>query len=126
MTKTLTNSQFVTVAGWRRAYTFSTIAGYATKLGKDAKEYRERAIRNGHDLAWTINSGVALVGDKKLGAAILAREAQEFASATVLENGETVEIEGELYQVKVMGERYSDPIHFKLLGTPLRDLLGAF
>ena len=109
----INHGAFVTIAGWNRAYKFSTIAGYA---GADkAAAYRARAEKNGHDLAWAINSGTCLYGDKAAGQRALAQEANEFATAVVLVDGESVSVEGEIFTVKAMGQRYSDPIHFKIV-----------
>jgi hypothetical protein len=110
----LIHGQFVTVAGWRRAYAFSTIAGYAASYGGDPAEARATALGHGHDIAWTVNPGTALLGDRGAAKAMLDREAAELAGATIVADGEAVEIDGERFIVKVMGERYSDPIHFKV------------
>jgi hypothetical protein len=114
--QTINHGAFVTVAGWNRAYAFSTLAGYVAKTNRDLAPARARAIANGHDLAWCINSGTCLYGDKAAGARALAQEAAELASAVIVADGEQVQIDGELYTVKVMGQRYSDPIHFKRVG----------
>lgn len=117
MTKTLTHDQFVTAAGWNRAYALGTIAGYYNETGRDAAaaEARIRALKNGHNIAWTVNPGTVIVGDRALGKALLARDAAELAAATIVANGEIVEIEGERFAVRIMGQRYADPIHFELI-----------
>jgi len=108
MTTTLTASQFVTVAGWDRAYVFDTARNYC---GGD--EGHARTVAQGHDTAWTINTGSSIVSDRAWSARMLAEEAEQLAGAVVIADGETVLIEGELFTVKVNGQRFSDPISFK-------------
>lgn len=111
--QTIVHHQFVTVAGWDRAYQFSTSAGYTKSYGGDVAEARARADKLGHDVAWCVNPGSALLGDRETAKAMLAKEAAQLASAIVVADGVEVEVEGERFKVKVMGQRYADPIHFK-------------
>jgi hypothetical protein len=106
---------FVTAPGFRRAFQVGTLASFCEGRSEALSVARERADRNGHDIAWTVNPGTCLVGDKALGAQLLAKEAEQFAGATVVADGQQVVIEGETFTVKVMGERFADPIHFKLV-----------
>lgn len=115
---TLTAGSFVTAPGFRRAFPVGTLAAFTAKTDKTPEglaKARARAEANGHDIAWTVNTGTVLLGDKAAGARRLAEEAAQFEGATFVTDGQLVEIEGERFQVKVMGERYADPIHFKLV-----------
>ena len=104
---TLNAGQFVTAPGFRKAYAFNTARSYAGEAS------HARAIANGHDTAWTVNPGSALLGDREAAKRMLAKEAEQLAGAVMIENGQVVEIEGERFKVKINGERYSDPIAFK-------------
>lgn len=106
--QTLIANQFVTVAGWDRAYQFDTARNYC---GGD--EGHARTVAQGHDTAWTVNTGSSIVSDRAWAARMLADEAAQLQSAAIVSDGEVVEIEGEQFTVRVMGQRFSDPIHFK-------------
>ena len=106
--QTLIANQFVTAAGWDRAYQFDTARNYC---GGD--EGHARAVAQGHDTAWTVNTGSCIVSDRTWAAAKLAEEAEQLRTATIVDDGEMVEIEGETFTVRVMGQRFADPIHFK-------------
>lgn len=111
-------NDFVTAPGFRRAFKVGTLSAFTAKLNRTPEALeaaRAKALSLGHDIAWTVNTGTCLVGDKALGARMLAEEAAQFAGATLVTDGQLVEIEGETFKVKVMGERFSDPIHFKLV-----------
>jgi len=110
--KTLSPQTFVTVAGWNRAFKFNTARGYAAQYGEDQEAAHARCVGFGHDTAWTVNPGSALLGDRAAAAALLQQEARDLAGSTVLQNGEQVEIEGKSFTVRVMGAKFSDPIHF--------------
>lgn len=102
----LVPGQFVTAAGFRRAFDLMT----CRSRGFD----EARTLANGHDIAWTVNAGTALTDSPEYNRRRLAEEAAQLASAVTLTNGQTVEIEGRTFRVKINGERYADPIAFKL------------
>lgn len=111
--QTLIANQFVTVAGWDRAFEFSTARGYAARYNEDQDAAHARCVGFGHDTAFTINGGTMLTDSRAYNAAKLAEAAANLAGATIIADGETVKIEGETFTVRVMGQRFSDPIHFK-------------
>lgn len=108
--KTLSYGQYVTMNTWNPSDAFPvfTVEGFAFKNGTDKERAVERAIKNGHDLAGTINIGTVLADS----IGYYEREEAKKNSAVVLVAGEQVLIEGRHYTVKPMGTRYSDPIHF--------------
>ncbi len=92
-----------------------TIEGYARKNGAtDIAAQVERAIRNGHDLAGSIFTGTCITTSK----AFYAREDAEYATAQVLQEGQSVMLEGRFYTVRFnagntgTSPRNSDPIRF--------------
>jgi len=101
--KTLTYDTPVRIAAWADSESADvfTVRGYAQKNGQDPDAAEARAIANGHELASTIYSSGALVGDRNLGARLAAERRAKAASATVLEDGEPVMIEGKRYKVRV-------------------------
>ena len=115
--KTLIANTFVTVAGWDRAFQFSTARSYAAQYNEDQDAAHARCVGFGHDTAFTINGGTMLTDSRAYNTAKLAEAAANLASATTVADGETVQIEGETFTVRVMGRRFSDPIHFKRVGA---------
>ena len=111
--QTLTANTFVTVAGWSRAFQFSTARGYAAQYGEDQEGAHARCVGFGHDTAFTVNGGTMLTDSRAYNLAKLAESAAQLAGATVIADGERVEIEGDTFIVRVVGQRFSDPIHFK-------------
>ena len=97
-----------------------TIEGCARKDGEDIQASIELEMRNAKknyvepSLAWTNAAGAELVGEFEGREEWLAKKQARFNAATILENGEKVEIEGRLYTVKIhpRAEFISDPIHF--------------
>jgi hypothetical protein len=78
------------------------------------QEGLERVISHGHELAWTVYAGSALVNDPS---EYHRAKRAEHESALVVEDGILVEIEGRPYRIKVLpGQtqfpKYSDPIKF--------------
>lgn len=128
--KTLTYQQPVRLAAWAddAFVTVFTTRGYALANGRDADEAEARARRNGHALMGTIYSSNPLVGDRTLGAALLAKARAQAAAAVTLDRDEVVKIEGRPYRVRIArgnDGRYPvncDPIHF--IPVPAVDLEG--
>lgn len=101
--KTLSYDQAVRVPSWADnvfARVF-TVRGYAAKNGNDPAAAEEMAHERGHELAGTIYSSGALLGDRQLAARLLAEAREIAAGAVSLENGEHVMIDGRRYAVKV-------------------------
>lgn len=104
----LKHNDLVKIASWVGSYAkVGTLNGYCPDRAATARE-------RGEPEAWTVNAGAALSSDKSYYAA----EEAKAASAIVIAHGETVEIEGKPYTVRVMPRndgqfpRNSDPIHF--------------
>ena len=110
----LVHRQQVRVAGavWPQAITVGTAEGYAKRYDEDPVEVVKREIARCHALAWTTLEPGCLCSDYPCKAAAIAAKKAAFEAATVLEDGMAVEIEGRKYKVKIIGLRYSDPIHF--------------
>lgn len=114
-TTTLTHNQEIRVKGFSNLankITIGTCRGYAAQYNEDGEASHARALANGHDTAWTNQAASVLTSDYKGKAEELDRAAAERASAVEIEDGQVVEIEGESFRVKVLGERYSDPVKF--------------
>lgn len=112
----LSHNQIIRVKGFSRyanKITVGTARGYAAQYNDDAEEAHKRAIENGHETAWANQSAAVLSADYPGKAEALEAEAAAIAAAPEIENGQTVEIEGEIFTVRVTGERYSDPVHFQ-------------
>jgi len=95
-----------------------TARGYAAKHGVgDAEAFHQRALTHGHDTAWTHYMGGALLGDRNARDAQAADIQARLERAVTLTGGDTVEIEGEQFIVRVAwgnqdSPRNSDPIKF--------------
>lgn len=85
---------------------------------RDAEEAHADALAHGHATAWTSQAHAALTADYKGKAAELDAAAIATAAAPIIADGDTVEIEGEFFRVRVMGERYSDPAAFVRIAQP--------
>ena len=115
--KTLHHNQLCYVAAWGReeAFSIGTLEGYAAESGSDINKALERAKANGHDIVWSINPGKAITNSDGYYDRLRALQ----ASATEIAGGELVSIEGRTYTVKLMGARYSDPVHFLAVAEEL-------
>lgn len=114
-TTTLSHNQEIRVKGFSRLankITVGTCRGYAAKYKEDGEASHQRALKNGHDTAWTNQAASVLSDNYKGKAEELDRAAAATAAAPEIEDGQVVEIEGETFRVKVLGERYSDPVKF--------------
>ena len=115
--KTLSHNEVIRLATWN-AGDYARVFGLRGFCEAGARDYDAalaRARQNGHDIAATMHSGTALVDD---GGKHYAREEATAATATILTEGETVEIEGVRYMVGAnhgneKGPRNSDPIRFE-------------
>lgn len=132
--KRLEHGQKAFIAAWGRddSFTIGTVEGYAaenfhlkssaTKTGTAIEAISaavDRAIKNGHDLAYTINIGKCITDSQ----GYYERLRAEQAAAIEICAGEIVLIEGREYTVKLMGARYSDPVHFVPLVKQQRNLI---
>jgi len=89
-----------------------TVRGYAESYGESGEKAIERATRNGHNLAFTVQDPSMICCDYKGKAEKLAALNAEIDSSPVLCEGNIVEIDGLLYKTRLVGEKYSSPIKF--------------
>jgi hypothetical protein len=94
-----------------------TARGFAASHGQDPQALHGRELANGHDTAFTTFSGFMLFGDGRSTEEAIAKAKAEAAKATVLDDGDMVEIEGEMFMVCVVrdndrGPNTCDPITF--------------
>lgn len=106
-TKTLTAGDHVKGYGFTRSFPLTTVRA---KYGQDA---HDRAVRRGHETAFCVNPGTALISDREESARRNFEAAANFEEAVTVENGELVNIEGELLRVVVNGQKFADPIVFR-------------
>ncbi len=113
--KTLQDGQEIRVKGFSQyasSIKVGTARGYAKKYNENAEAAHRRAIDNGHDTAYAIQMPSIITADYKGKSEELDAKAKATAQSVEIENGEQVEIEGDTFTVKVLGERYSDPVKF--------------
>lgn len=122
--KTLKHNEQVKVIGWiyNPQVIVGTVEGMAREDGDDIQAEVARVQENmklyphsGHSLAFANMSASVLESDYDGKQAKADKKKAAYDSATVLENGEKVEIEGRIYTVLVLCKGYcdvSDPIHF--------------
>lgn len=115
---TLTNGDQVRLAAWEHASVpVTTVRGYAAEYKENPETTYQRAVERGHNTAWTTFTGHMLYGNAEEGRRALAERRAKYDKAVVVEDGEQVEIEGEIFTVKVLPRNEkapynSDPIHF--------------
>jgi hypothetical protein len=113
--KTLQHNQEIRVNGFSalaQKITVGTSRGYAAQYNEDPEEAHNRTLRNGHQTAWANQEASALTSDYPGKHEALDAAAKATAEALEIRDGELVLIEGEIFRVKVLGERYADPVHF--------------
>lgn len=99
------------VLRYGKAETFDELnARVAGQVAQSVK--RDEEMHRPTQWAWTLQHAACLTADYPGKARDIANERAKIAAAPELEDGEVVEIDGALYSVKLMGDRYSDPIHF--------------
>lgn len=118
----LKNDDLVYMDTWVGLYddataVFGTIEGYAAKHGYNELTEYNTAIERGHATAWTVHTGVCLVGDKKRAAQLANERRERRRKAVCLTAGQQVLAEGRVYTVRVSpqnvkGPYNSDPISF--------------
>ena len=65
--------------------------------------------------AWTLQAPAVLTENYAGKSEAMKAERDAIAAAPALENGEVIDIDGRKYRVRLMGYRFSDPIHFDLV-----------
>jgi hypothetical protein len=111
----LSHGQIIRVKGFSKyanKITVGTARGYATQYNEDPESGHARTLSYGHDTAWTNQSAGELTSDYPGKKEKLDAEAAAIAAAPEIEDGQTVEIEGESFRVRVNDERYSNPVKF--------------
>lgn len=113
----LTHKQLIRVKGLRlNAVTITTLAGYAEDTKQTVAELvaLDAKFERATQWAWSYQAPSVLEDNYAGKAAKLAAEREAYFHAPVLENNQTVSIEGHLYRVLVLGD-FSDPVHFRRL-----------
>jgi hypothetical protein len=122
--KTLKHNEQIKVIGWiyNPKVIVGTVEGMAREDGDDVKAEVARVQENmklfphsGHSLAFANMSASVLEADYDGKIEAMDKKEKAYDSATVVEDGEKVEIEGRIYTVLVLCKdwcRVSDPIHF--------------
>jgi hypothetical protein len=112
---TLQHNQTVRGAGfpvYAQRISVGTARGYSAEYNDNQEEAHQRAINNGHPTAWANQDAACLTADYPGKAEAHAAYLKEIADAVELHNGQKVEIEGEVFTVRLVGSHVSDPIHF--------------
>lgn len=112
---TLRHGQTIRGAGFSKyaqRIEVSTARGYAAEYNEDPEAAHYRALARGHEVFWTYQEPAVLCADYPGKAEAHAAKLKEIAEAVELFDGQAVLIEGEKVIVKILGERYSDPIKF--------------
>lgn len=130
--KTLTHGQLIRGKGfppYTQAITFHTLEGciadkhgmmtVAGSFARDVAQKRETMW------AWSSQAPAVLTADYPGKAEKLAAEQAAIAAAPVLEDGEIVRVGDAEFKVKLIGDRYSDPIAFELVIPPYRHISEA-
>tara|TARA_Y100000592_G_C5350212_1_gene258505 strand:+ start:127 stop:489 length:363 start_codon:yes stop_codon:yes gene_type:complete len=89
-----------------------TPRGYALSYGDCPEEAEARATKFGHEFLACFQHPSILTADYEGKAEILESERKEWEAAQRIDQGDLVECEGREYKVKILGERYSDPVKF--------------
>lgn len=95
--------------------TVGTVRGYSAKYNSNEASIDEAvriAKQAGYEMVWALQESPMLTSDYPGKAEELARKAAATAAAPEIADGDLVEIEGATYKVRVMGERFCDPVHF--------------
>lgn len=89
-----------------------TPRGYALEHGDCPEEAEARATKFEHEFLACFQHPSILTADYNGKAESLEAERKEWEVAQRIEGGDLVECEGREYKVKILGERYSDPVKF--------------
>jgi len=113
---TLTHGQQIktTRDRYEPVITVGTVEGCARKYNEDVAEQVAIALERGHEIAWTYRHASCVESDYAGKAEAAAKRHADYAAAVLIEDGETVEIEGRTYKaVYAYTDMVSDPVHFK-------------
>ena len=98
---------------YTRKITVGTARGYASKYNECPEEFHRSCLERGHNTAYTTQAASIITANYPGKAEAHEREMKEIADAIELQDGQIVIIEGEQFKVRLAGDGYSDPIHFK-------------
>ena len=118
MTIELKHNQIVRGFGfsqYAKQIKIGTARGFATDCKSDPEEAHEHCLKQGHPSAWTNQAPSVLSADYAGKAEAHEKMLQQIRDSVILANNQIVTIEGEQFKVRLAGEQYSDPIHFKRL-----------
>lgn len=98
---------------YESVFEVGTVEGYLLD-GETAEDSLKRAIGFQHDLTWVLKSPTCITANYKGKAEELRKKSEDYANATVLNEGDHVIVEGREYTVKILPnhESYSDGIKF--------------
>ena len=110
----LTHGQQVVVPSFKHSAKIELVTprGYATSNGDCPEEAEARAISHGHDLLACFQHSSIVTADYDGKAEELQAAREEWEKAQRIDQGDLVECEGRKYKVRIIGERYSDPVKF--------------
>ena len=110
----LTHGQQVVVPSFKYTNKIELVTprGYALSYGDCPEEAEARAIKFDHDFLACFQHPSILTADYNGKAEELDAKHREWEVAQRIEEGDLVACEGRVYKVKILGERYSDPIKF--------------
>lgn len=114
----LVHGQEIRVKGFKyvQQITVFTICGYAKEQGRCPGDAVMLAARFGHSIdPSTIQRAAVITANYPGKQAELEAKRAATAAAVEIEEGQEVVIEGSVYRTVVMGERFSDPVHFKFV-----------
>lgn len=90
----------------------NTVRNVAKRYNEDPDTSHNKEVARGFETAWANGPAAVLSGDKNEGAKIAASIAHNRDTATVLEHGEIVQIEGESFRVHIHGDGITPAIAF--------------
>lgn len=118
----LKDGDHVFAAGWDKfpyleaTAVVGTARGLARKYGNNEDEYHALCIEREHDTAYTMFGGTCLVDDRALANRMAEERKANRAAAVELSDGDTVEIEGELFMVSIKGRNLRQPYNSNPIG----------
>lgn len=89
-----------------------TPRGYALDNGDCPEEGEARAKKYGHELLACFKHCPVISADYKGKDEELQAEREEWEKAQRIEEGDLIECEGREYKVRILNERYSNPVKF--------------
>lgn len=116
MTIELKHNQIVRGFGfsqYAKKIKIGTARGFAIDCKSDPDEAHEHCLNRGHATAWTTQASAVLSADYPGKAEAHEKTLQQIRDSVILAEGQIVTIEGEQFKVRLAGDQYSDPIHFK-------------